>query len=144
MVSRGAPARNKGKLFERQVANYLTGELGIKVRRAAGVSGGLQSGSDLVSFDPDLCMHVFGWTLECKAWTSSAVPTWLRQAKKDSDGSGLYAVIQNRDGKPVSESRVWMPWDVFERWTHIAIRADAEYASMPLEKFAGLLVRRAA
>lgn len=142
MASRGAAAQNRGKRFERDCANYMTERLGIKIASARSVSGGTQAGKDLVSFDPDLCMHVYGWSLECKAWTSSCVPTWIRQAKKDSDGSGLYAVIQKRDGKPIGAARVWMPWDVYERWTRETARTDGVYASMSLEEFCELLKGR--
>jgi hypothetical protein len=139
MVSPGAAARRRGHDFERDCARYLTGQLGIRVVTSRSLSGGTQAGGDLASYDPDLCLHVHGWTLECKAWTASAVPTWIRQARAAADGSGLYAVIQKRPRKPVRESRVWMPWDVLERWTRRTVRSEAEYASIPLSEYADLL-----
>lgn len=139
MASRGASARRRGHDFERACARFLTGQLGTRVVTSRSVSGGTQAGGDLVSYDPELCLHVHGWTLECKAWAASQVPSWLRQAKDASDGSGLYAVIQKRPRKRIGEARVWMPWDVYQRWTRGTARGEDQFASMSLGDFARLI-----
>lgn len=129
-----APNGNAWRQFERDVANYLTSRLPVRVVSSRSVSGGRQDeAGDLFSYDQDdLCRHVFGWTLELKHVAGSAVPTWIRQARQSSDGSGLYAVVHKQRRKPVSEATVWLPRMVLDRWLH-ASHLDAEPVDEPLE-----------
>tara|TARA_B110000263_G_C15072725_1_gene402596 strand:- start:71 stop:484 length:414 start_codon:yes stop_codon:yes gene_type:complete len=89
-------SRNKGASFEREIANLLTSDLGLKnnVRRI------LEQTRE--KHLPDL--RLGRWYLECKRYASGAEPleAWWEQVKKaTSNNQGIPALVYKFDRRPI-------------------------------------------
>jgi len=81
--------RRKGAGFEREVANYLTDNLGFVVRRQLGQA---RDGGD------DIRIHRY--RIECKRRQSIAVMSWLEQCKAAcSLATDVPIVVARADGE---------------------------------------------
>ena len=82
--------RDKGASFEREIANLLTVELGMVVKRnLSQTRGGKDEGSDIT---------VGRWSLECKRRAKIAVYDFLDQALRDAQGK-TPVVVARADGR---------------------------------------------
>ena len=114
----GATSRRRGHQFERDVAAALSNLLDVDVRTARSVSGGRQSGADLVTVEPDgtVVPTVEGWSVELKASTDGHEPTrWMRQAAGQAD-SDLYAVVAKVPNRPLGDATVYLTPKALRWW----------------------------
>ena len=89
----GKMSRNKGKDFERQVANWLKGYGYTDAMRSAQHSGKAGDAADVVGLP--------GIHIECKAVETCNIWAWLDQADRDSAGTGnIPVVIWKRNRMP--------------------------------------------
>ena len=79
----GKPSRDKGARAERQIAAYLSAELGMAVKRKLGASRQSQCDIDLGPF-----------SIEVKARRSFAVSQFMRQAEEDCAGRTPVVVLR--------------------------------------------------
>ncbi len=88
-------SRNKGASFEREIANLLTNDLGLKnnIRRI------LEQTRE--KHLPDLIIG--SWYLECKRYAAGAEPldAWWKQVITASEGRGIPALIYKFDRRPI-------------------------------------------
>ena len=88
----GKAEREKGKRFERDVANWLKKNGFEKAMRSAQHSGKAGDAADVVGLP--------GIHIECKAVERPAVYDWIHQAMRDSSGTGnIPVVIWKQNGK---------------------------------------------
>lgn len=88
----GRAEREKGKRFERDVANWLKKNGFEKAMRSAQHSGKAGDAADVVGLP--------GIHIECKAVERPAVYDWIHQALRDSSGTGnIPIVIWKQNGK---------------------------------------------
>ena len=88
-------SRNKGASFEREVANLLTNDLGLKnnIRRI------LEQTRE--KHLPDLILG--NWYLECKRYGSGAEPleAWWKQVLEATRNKGIPALVYKFDRRPI-------------------------------------------
>lgn len=89
-------SRDKGKRFEREIANYLK-EHGYDARRSAQYCGNTGDAADVVGLP--------GFHIECKHQERMCLYDWMDQAVRDSEKSGDTPIVihkQNRKDTLVS------------------------------------------
>lgn len=93
----GKFSKDKGKRFERQVAEMLR-KLGFsKARRTAQYAGKTPDSSDVIGLP--------GYHIEAKAQERMHLYDWMQQAIRDSEGSGqVPLVIHKQNRKPILAS----------------------------------------
>ena len=80
----GKASREKGKRYEREIANWLKDQ-GFDARRTAQYCGNTGDASDVVGLP--------GIHIECKAVEQARLHDWIRQAEHDSEGTGNVPAI---------------------------------------------------
>ena len=95
----GASSRRKGHEYERAVSRWLR-DKGIRAHTSRELSGGMQSGSDIIS-DLPVCV-------ECKDVTKWDVSGWLSQARRDAKGDPASVWVKKRGSGDPGESYVIM------------------------------------
>lgn len=107
----GRAEREKGKRFERDVANWLKKNGFEKAMRSAQHSGKAGDAADVVGMP--------GIHLECKAVERPAVYDWIHQALRDSEGTGnIPVVIWKQNGKR------WLA--IMLGWHYLELLKDVE------------------
>lgn len=108
MVARGASANRRGKVFERELARWLTDTTGLEVASTRRVLRGV--GADFASRLPDGTWTpvVLGWAIEAKAESTGFAPDrWLEQATRQAaeipDAIGG-VVIAKRPNRAVADA----------------------------------------
>jgi hypothetical protein len=120
MTRPGRSARAAGHEWERQVAAYLKAATGLDVRTTRAVRAGVQAASDLSTVvdngfgGHDVVPGVAGWAIECKRYTSSAIPSWVEQAQQAAkvERLGVFAVVSWAPGVgklSTASARVFTP-----------------------------------
>lgn len=88
----GNASREKGKRYEREIANWLK-EKGYDARRTAQYCGNTGDASDVVGLP--------GIHIECKHVERANLQAWVEQAIRDSEGTGnLPAVFWKQNRMP--------------------------------------------
>lgn len=107
----GKAEREKGKRFERDVANWLKKNGFEKAMRSAQHSGKAGDAADVVGLP--------GVHLECKAVETQNIWSWLDQAVRDSSGTGnIPVVIWKKNREP------WMAILLRRDFNTMMARAD--------------------
>lgn len=116
--------------WERNCANYLTGELGVEVVTSRSQSGGTQAGSDLMTVTGDGPQaHVLGWSVEVKASKDGHSPTpWCCQAAEQAGGRP-WVVLAKVPHKPVADGDAYVWVEHVEGVRRMSIRWWVELVS---------------
>lgn len=121
----GRRNRRTGHDWERECARHLADALGLDVRTARQVSGGMSLGADLVTMTHyGLDMTVLGWTVECKTGEPHRVTEWMRQAEAQAGRSQLYCVVAKRSRKATGDALVYLPAAGWWEWMRPTLPAQ--------------------
>jgi hypothetical protein len=147
-AQQGRANRNAGRDFEVDVANFLSDRLELDVVTARFLARGTQAGADLVTVlerDDDGVIRsaeqtVHGWSVECKASKDThKITPWMRQARRQADGSMLYCVVAKRRQKPTGQALVYVPRGGLMWWLTGQSFNDHEPRCMTLDTFVDVL-----
>ena len=83
-------SKDKGKRFEREIANYLK-EHGFDARRTAQYCGNTGDAADVVGLP--------GFHIECKHQEKMHLYDWMEQAVRDSEKSGDTAIVIHKQNR---------------------------------------------
>lgn len=105
----GKLSRDKGKAFERWVANYFK-DYGYDTRRSAQFCGNTGEAADVVGLP--------GIHIECKAQERMCLYDWMDQAKRDSSKNGRKpCVIHKQNNKDKLVTMLLDDWiELYREW----------------------------
>lgn len=83
-------SKDKGKRFEREIANYLK-ERGYDARRSAQYCGNTGDAADVVGLP--------GFHIECKHQEKMHLYDWMEQAVRDSEKSGDTPIVIHKQNR---------------------------------------------